>query len=76
MKRKAVILGVVMSFAISTYGLAADEQEHKGSMVEEVKETPTESIEVGNKICPVSGEEIGKMGPAAQYEYKGKIYNF
>jgi YHS domain-containing protein len=33
--------------------------------------------EVGNKICPVSGEKIGQDGmEPATYEYEGKIYNF
>lgn len=32
-------------------------------------------VNVGNKICPISGEAVGKMGPAVQHEYKGKIYN-
>jgi len=31
--------------------------------------------EVGNKICPVSGEKVGEMGEVVKYEYKGKIYN-
>ncbi len=39
-------------------------------------------VEVGNKICPVSGEKIlapgekGDMGETVKYEYNGKIYNF
>jgi len=34
-------------------------------------------IQVGNKICPVSGNPVtGSMGDKpVQYEYKGKIYN-
>ncbi len=32
--------------------------------------------EVGNKICPVSGEEVGTMGEVVKYEHKGKVYNF
>lgn len=38
-------------------------------------------LEVGNKICPVSGDQIpargedSAMGEPAQYEYDGKIYN-
>lgn len=32
-------------------------------------------IEVGNKICPVSGEGVGTMGGPLQVEYKGKLYN-
>lgn len=36
-----------------------------------------EVINVGNKICPVSGEKVGEEGmKPATYEYKGKIYNF
>jgi len=30
---------------------------------------------VGNKICPVSGERVDSMTPVT-YEYEGKIYNF
>ena len=43
-------------------------------------DTP-KAVEVGNKVCPVSGERIpasgekGEMGEAVQYEYNGKIYN-
>ena len=31
--------------------------------------------EVGNKICPVSGEKVGEMGDVVKYEYNGKVYN-
>jgi len=32
---------------------------------------------VGNQICPVSGENIGTGGmEPVTYEYEGKIYNF
>ncbi|MDD5129900.1 MAG: YHS domain-containing protein [Candidatus Omnitrophica bacterium] len=33
-----------------------------------------ESVNAGNKICPVSGDQINEATKAA-YEYKGKIYN-
>ncbi len=33
------------------------------------------SVEVGNKLCPVSGEKVGTMGKGVQYKYNGKIYN-
>lgn len=33
-------------------------------------------IDVGNKICPVSGNPIGAMGPGVVHEYNGKIYHF
>ena len=35
----------------------------------------SEPINVGNKICPVSGEKINEKTKAT-YEYGGKIYNF
>lgn len=31
--------------------------------------------EVGNKICPVSGDKINEKTKAT-YEYEGKVYNF
>jgi len=34
-----------------------------------------EAVNVGNKICPVSGEKIDEKLKAT-YEYEGKIYNF
>lgn len=39
------------------------------------------AVEIGNKVCPVSGNKIpvagekGDMGEAVRYEYNGKIYN-
>ena len=35
----------------------------------------TKAVEVGNKICPVSGDKVGEMGDIVKYEYNGKIYN-
>ena len=32
-------------------------------------------VDVGNKICPVSGDKIDPAAKAT-YEYQGKIYNF
>lgn len=32
-------------------------------------------IDVGNKVCPVSGEKIGSHGKAYKVEYDGKSYN-
>lgn len=34
-----------------------------------------EAVNVGNKICPVSGEKINEQFKAV-YEYQGKVYNF
>lgn len=34
-----------------------------------------EAVNVGNKICPVTGEKVDEKTKAT-FEYKGKIYNF
>ena len=61
-------------------GETADE-ERKSGVVEQREEGTTESgeqkaVDVGNKICPVSGMKIGSMGKAVQYTHEGNIYNF
>ena len=33
------------------------------------------AVEVGNKICPVSGEKVDDHGKPYKIEYMGKIYN-
>lgn len=33
------------------------------------------SVDIGNKICPVSGEAVGTMGDVVKYEHNGKVYN-
>ncbi len=38
-------------------------------------QTATKAVEVGNKHCPVSGKEVGVMGPAFKVEYNGKVHN-
>ncbi len=38
-------------------------------------QTRTEAVNVGNKICTVSGEKIDEKLKAT-YEYQGKVYNF
>ncbi len=83
MKAHILFLTAVIVLAGSSYGLAAGGESHHGSLgammnEEKTPKAPAEekAVDVGNKICPVSGEKIGDMGPGAQYEYKGKIYNF
>lgn len=39
-----------------------------------LSEESTVKIEVGNKICPISGEKI-KPGKEHKVEYNGKVYN-
>ena len=75
-----VLIGVIMMLGELAY--AQDSNEHHQMMQmpkDEQKQvdlgTSEKSSNVGNAICPVSGEVID---PAAKvtYEYEGKIYNF
>ncbi|MFA4889560.1 MAG: YHS domain-containing protein [Candidatus Omnitrophota bacterium] len=51
--------------------------EHERGTTEASKEAVSEAVNVGNKICPVSGEKVGEGGmELVAYEYEGKIYNF
>lgn len=34
-----------------------------------------QAVDVGNKICPVTGESVDSMSNVT-YEYQGKIYHF
>ncbi len=55
---------------------AEEGHDHTGASDAAVETIPSEgTTEVGNMICPVSGEKVGEMGEAVKYEYNGKIYN-
>ena len=59
----------IFSLAIPAF---AQETSQTGAKEETVAK---KAENVGNKICPVSGEKINEKIKAT-YEYKGKIYNF
>jgi len=78
------VLGISkLSFAMMCGGHSQHPQiaqtesgEHKHTEHQATAEsTSKEVVDVGNKICPVSGEKI-KEEMKATYEYEGKIYNF
>lgn len=48
---------------------------HKGSMMGIPAEDASTAVEAGNKVCPVSGQKVGEMGPAVKVERTGKVYN-
>ena len=41
----------------------------------QLEQSSVQPITVGNKHCPVTGEEVGKMGPPITFTYNGKVYN-
>ena len=98
MKSNLIVLSLIsiffLSYSNSNYVFAHEGMKHdegmesmdhaKGSMTGQQKgtETSSKAVEVGNKICPVSGDKIpvpgekGTMGhEPVKYEYNGKIYN-
>lgn len=90
MFRKILIFLVAGLFILGTgklsFAMMCDEGRHqKTAQVESAEYKHTESevssdvaeeaVNVGNKICPVSGEKIDEKMKTT-YEYEGKIYNF
>lgn len=84
MKTKTVAMGVALLLC-SGFVFASEEHDHdeheglvmeyEDSMREHRDENESIAINVGNKICPVSGESIEGMGELIPLEYNGKIYN-
>ncbi|MCM8781036.1 MAG: YHS domain-containing protein [Candidatus Omnitrophica bacterium] len=82
-----ILLVCISIFAINKFSFALmcgkhSEHQQKAqthseySATETNKETiPEGVVNVGNQICPVSGEKINEKLKAT-YEYEGKIYNF
>ena len=92
MKTKLIVLSLAVLLASSDYVFANEDHQHHmidGTLMndEDMSKGQTDSqstkaVEVGNKICPVSGEKVplpgekGDMGTeAVKYEYNGKIYS-
>ncbi len=80
MKTRLMMIGLGLMLIGGGYAFAQEGQnammKDQGMMTKESK-----AVEVGNKICPVSGDPVsapgekGAMGEAVKYEYNGKIYN-
>ena len=71
MFKRIMFIVCVGTFLFGTVGLSYSQQEEKDDM----SQVMAQKIEVGNKICPVTGEEIDEKTKAT-YEYEGKVYNF
>lgn len=81
MYSKTLVLFVILNFSLIGYALA--EPGGESGQVTPKQNISTEApkvqpaVNVGNKICPVSGEKIGVNNmPPATFEYEGKIYHF
>lgn len=78
MKSKLVVLSAVAVLFFAGHVFAGVGQEledvvnENGAMAVGAK---VEAVNVGNKICPVSGESVDEMGKPYEVEQDGKIYN-
>ena len=80
--KKLFVLALIIGFFVTPTLVRAEGYE--SAPMEKMAETntttdnasdDTKMVEVGNKICPVSGEKVeGKMGKGVPYAYNGKIY--
>ena len=77
MKRIVMVLAVVIFFIAPFVFAQSEHPGHEHGMMEnsDTQDEQEGLIDIGNKICPVSGEEINE-DIKATYEYEGKIYNF
>ncbi len=92
MKSGLIITGICITLIGGGYAAVSEghdhsadkdfmQMDHEEMIQQEGKEGESKAVEVGNKICPVSGGKIpdpgekSAMGEVVKYEYKGKIYN-
>lgn len=64
-----IIFSLAIVFSMGTASLVCAEE----TVMADTQKTA--AVEVGNKICPVSGEKVGEMGEPSKVEYKGKVYS-
>lgn len=68
--KRIIAITLAGIFVFGVFNVLAQAQE-----TSQTSATETKAPDVGNKICPVSGEKIDEKMKAT-YEYNGKIYNF
>jgi YHS domain-containing protein len=71
MLKQTFVLVLMLSF-VSVVNLYAQESNSPAVVADG---TNAAVNEVGNKICPVSGEKVGQMGDIIKIEHNGKMYN-
>jgi len=64
------VFGMVSSLPAMDACCAAENKD-----ASQAAQNKSEAVDVGNKICPVTGEKINEKTEGT-YEYQGKIYNF
>jgi len=69
-----LLTGYGVSFAMTCDMGGESACSHSGMAYAEESGQAKKAVEVGNKVCPVTGEPIAE-NPKVTAEYKGKIYN-
>ena len=69
------LIGSGLAFAMSCHGTSDSETGHSHKAQDTDTSVKSEIIDVGNKICPVTGEKVDETARIT-YKYEDKIYNF
>jgi YHS domain-containing protein len=69
MRKVVAVFVLAVSALFFTQAAFAQKSTQSGSVTKE------KAVNVGNKICPVTGQNIDETSKVT-YEYEGKIYNF
>ena len=74
-----IILGLAVFSSVAFAMSCGADMSYEGH--DKAPQAESAAVDAGNKICPVSGEQIDKdvgegFKPSPTYEYEGKIYNF
>lgn len=72
---KKVLLLLMAVFLFGANSMVYAMMCHADSGHNEHAQTVKNTANIGNKICPVTGEKIVEKMKAT-YEYQGKVYNF
>jgi len=68
-----IILGLAVFSSVAFAMSCGADMSHEGHG--KAPQEKSAAVDAGNKICPVTGEEIDEAAKAT-YEYEGKTYNF
>ena len=65
----------VVSLTLGVFLLGSGLVFAQQSPVPESMQSSVQTVDAGNKFCPVSGRPIGVMGPGVTVQYNGKTYH-
>lgn len=68
------VLVAVALFAVAGFVVAHEEEATTETAPAVETVAPAAAVNVGNKVCPVTGEKISEIGKYT-VEYEGKVYN-